>query len=384
MIEGLSIGSSDDGNGRVTGRTIVPGRANVVGTGLIGGSVGLALRERGWHVSASDLDDGSQSEAVERGAADVIGLDPMADVTFIASPVGAIPELAERALGKTSGLVTDVGSTKADICRAVINPRFVGGHPMAGSDQDGIAGARSDLFAGAMWVLTPSESTDEDAFAVIRAVVRSFGAETISLPPTVHDELVAHVSHVPHLTAAALMNLASSGSLQHRALLRLAAGGFRDMTRISAGRTSIWPDICVANSTAISKSLTELIERLEETRNLVASRDRVGLYRLLNEARMARLNLPVGYGEVERVAEVAVPIPDRPGELAAITTLAAELDVNILDLEISHSGEGRQGLLTVVVDADLAERLVGGLMVRNYHPTIRRRDDPADETQEPD
>lgn len=378
MIDGPGIASTGEGAERVTGRTVVPGRANLIGAGLIGGSLGMALRERGWYVSISDVDDGSQTEAVNRGAADAVGLDASADITFIAAPVGAIPELADQALSKTSGLVTDVGSTKADICAAVIDPRFVGGHPMAGSEQDGIIGARSELFAGAMWVLTPSETTDEEAFAIVRAVVRSFGAETISLPATVHDELVAHVSHVPHLTAAALMNLASSGSLQHRALLRLAAGGFRDMTRISAGRPSIWPDICVANSTAITSSLNELIEQLEETRDLVQARNRIGLYELLNRARMARLNLPVGYAEVERVAEVVVPIPDRPGELAAITTLAAELDVNILDLEISHSGEGRRGLLTVVVDADLAERLVGGLMVRSYHPTLRPR------SQEPD
>ncbi len=375
MIDGPGIATSDDGDERVTGRTVVPGRANVIGAGLIGGSLGMALRGRGWHVTISDIDGGSQSEAVNRGAANVTGLDATADITFIAAPVGVIPELADQALAKTSGLVTDVGSTKADICRSVIDPRFVGGHPMAGSEQDGIGGARSDLFAGAMWVLTPSETTDEEAFAIVRAVVRSLGAETISLPAPVHDELVAHVSHVPHLTAAALMNLASGGSLQHRALLRLAAGGFRDMTRISAGRPSIWPDICVANSTAITASLTELIERLEDTRRLVESRDRAGLFQLLNDARMARLNLPVGYGEVEKVAEVVVPIPDRPGELAAITTLAAELDVNILDLEISHSGEGRRGLLTVVVDAELAERLVGGLMVRSYHPTVRRSND---------
>ena len=361
----------------VAPRTIVPGRANVVGAGLVGGSVGFALRERGWHVTISDLDPAYEAEAVNRGAADDTGLDPAADVTFIAVPVGTIPELAATVLDKTSGIVTDVGSTKADICNAIVDPRFVGGHPMAGSEQDGINGARADLFSGAMWVLTPSNTTDEDAFAVIRAIVRSFGAETISLAPRVHDQLVAQVSHVPHLTAASLMNLASSGSLQHRALLRLAAGGFRDMTRISAGRPSIWPDICVANSTAITQSLAELIERLEQTKALVEAKDRHGLFEMLNHARIARLNLPVGYGAVTEVAEVVIPIPDRPGEIAAITTLAAELDVNILDLEISHSGEGRRGLLTVVVDADLAERLVGGLMVHQYQPSVRRSQPPT-------
>jgi len=359
-------------NGGRGARTIVPGRANVVGVGLIGGSVAMALREQGWYVSVTDLDPASEVEAVKRGAADVTGLDPSADVTFIAVPVGTIPELAATVLDKTTGIVTDVGSTKADICRAIVDPRFVGGHPMAGSEQDGFHGARADLFAGAMWVLTPADTTDQETFAVVRAIVRGFGAETISLSPQVHDQLVAQVSHVPHLAAASLMNLAASGSLEHRALLRLAAGGFRDMTRISAGRPSIWPDICVANSTAIAQSLAQLIERLEQTKSMVEAKDRGGLFEMLNRARVARLNLPVGYGTVTEVAEVVVPIPDRPGELAAITTLAAELDVNILDLEISHSGEGRRGLLTVVVDADLAERLVGGLMVRQYHPTVRR------------
>ncbi len=366
------IDETAPGSMRPQARTIVPGRANVVGAGLIGGSVGMALREQGWHVSMSDLNGGAEAEAVKRGAADSTGVDPAADVTFVAVPVGAVSELVTTILDKTSGIVTDVGSTKADICNAIVDPRFVGGHPMAGSEQDGIHGARADLFSGAMWVLTPAETTDEEAFAVVRAIVRGFGAETISLAPGVHDQLVAQVSHVPHLTAASLMNLAASGSTQHRALLRLAAGGFRDMTRISAGRPSIWPDICVANATAISQSLGELIDRLERTKSLVDSRDRTGLYEMLNRARVARLNLPVGYGTTTEVAEVVVPIPDRPGELAAITTLAAELDVNILDLEISHSGEGRRGLLTVVVDAELAERLVGGLMVRDYHPSVRR------------
>jgi len=353
-------------------------RANVVGAGLIGGSIGLALRDRGWFVSATDVNLDAQVEAVARGAADASGLDPHADITFIAVPVGSIPDIAAEVLDKTSGPVTDVGSTKADICLRVTNPRFVPGHPMAGSEQDGIGGARADLFTGAMWVLTPTDSTDEASFARVRGLVREMGAETISLSAEVHDGLVAQVSHVPHLTAAALMNLASSGSLQHRALLRLAAGGFRDMTRISAGGPSIWPDICVANGEAIVGSLSELIDQLGQVRDLVEARDRVGLFQMLDRARTARLNLPVGYGEVDRVAEVIVPIPDRPGELAAITTLAAELDVNILDLEISHSGEGRRGLLTVVVDADLAERLVGGLMVRDYQPSIRRHDSEHD------
>ncbi|MGI9597085.1 MAG: prephenate dehydrogenase/arogenate dehydrogenase family protein [Acidimicrobiales bacterium] len=349
-------------------------RANIMGTGLIGGSIGLAMRDAGWFVSAYDSDPETERQAVTIGAADEVGLDPDAALTIVAVPVGTIADLVRQALAKTSGLVTDVGSTKADICTAIDDPRFIGGHPMAGSDQDGIAGARADLFSGAMWVLTPSESTSEEAFATIRGLIRSLGAESIALPPNVHDELVAQVSHVPHLTSAALMNLADSTSVEHRALLRLAASGFRDMTRISAGRPAIWPDICVANREAIVVGLDRLIEALTTTRDLVSDGDRSGLYQLLDTARTARVNLPVGYGQVENASELAVPIPDRPGEIAAIATLAAELDVNILDLEISHSGEGRQGVMMLVVDATKAERLVGGLMARGYRPTLRELD----------
>jgi prephenate dehydrogenase len=348
-----------------------PGVANLLGAGLIGGSIGLALRAKGWTVTVTDIDPSVERQAVEREAAHRVGLDPDADLTIVAAPVGEVVELVKRALAETSGVVTDVGSTKADICRSIVDERFIGGHPMAGSDQDGIAGARAELFAQAMWVLTPSEHTSEHAFTLLRGVIRLLGAEAIALPPETHDELVAQVSHVPHLTAASLMNLAASTSVEHRALLRLAAGGFRDMTRISAGRPAIWPDICVANRTAIAEGLTRLIDELSHTRRLVTEGNRTGLYELLDKARTARINLPVGYGQVEEVALLKVPMPDRPGEIAAIATLAAELDVNILDLNITHSGEGREGVMTLVVDAALGERLMGGLMARGYRPTLR-------------
>ena len=349
-------------------------RATLVGTGLIGGSVGIALRKQRWHVSAVDLDPEVATQAVKVGAADEVGFDADSELVVLAAPVGAIPDLAIDALERTNAVVTDVGSTKAEICSLVDNPRFVGGHPMAGSEQDGLLGAREDLFAGAMWVLTPLETTDESAFAKVRAVVRSIGAESLALPPVIHDELVAQVSHVPHLTAAALMNLADATSVEHRALLRLAAGGFRDMTRISAGRPSIWPDICIANGVAIVEGLEQLIEALSGVRDLVSDGDRDGILELLTTARSARVNLPVGFGPANDLVELAIAIPDRPGEIAAIANLAAELDVNIFDLEISHSGEGRQGVMMLVVDEARSERFVGGLMARGYRPTVRSLD----------
>ena len=252
-------------------------RATVVGVGLIGGSIGLALRELGWHVSGVDPDGERCSRGLELGALDAAGWDPAAEVTFVATPVGLVAGLVAEALDASpSGLVTDVGSVKASIVEAVDDPRFVGGHPMAGSELDGVEGADASMFRGANWVLTPGGATADSAFARVRSIVRSLGAEVVTLSPDRHDALVALVSHVPHLTAASLVGLAARRSEEHSAILRLAAGGFRDMTRVAAGQPGIWPDICAENRAAITEALDDLIGALGEVRREVAEADGVG------------------------------------------------------------------------------------------------------------
>ncbi len=346
-------------------------RAGIVGTGLIGGSLGLALRARGWRVTGNDADPVTAQRALELGAVDAVGLDDQAEVTFVAAPVRAITAEVERLLMTTSGVVTDVGSVKATMVAAVTDPRFVGGHPMAGSEQLGVEGADADLFEGAVWVLTPVEHTDPAAYALVRSIVSSLGAEVVALAPERHDALVAVVSHVPHLTAAALMGMAGERAEEHAALLRLAAGGFRDMTRIAAGSPAMWPDICQENRTAI----VEVIERLQDTlsslREAVAYGRRDELLSRLTEAQAARLNLPGRISRPAEVAEVRVPVPDRPGVLAEVTTLASELAVNIADLEIAHSSEGDAGVLILLVDIATAEQFRAGLVERGYRPAVQ-------------
>lgn len=345
-------------------------RAVVVGTGLIGGSIGLALRERGWHVSGRDRDPEREAQALERGALDAVGDDDDAEITFVATPVGAVADQASVAL-KGRGVVTDVGSVKTSIVAALAAPRFVGGHPMAGSEQDGLQGADASLFSGSVWVLTPVPGTDADAHSLVRSVVTSLGAEVVELSPARHDELVAVVSHVPHLAAAALMGLAAGRAEEHGVVLRLAAGGFRDMTRVAAGDPGMWPDICMENGPAIVELLTDLEAALAGVRHSVAATDRDGLLALLARARAARRSLPVGAGDPAELAELRVPVTDRPGVLAEITTLATELGVNIADVEIVHSSEGEAGVVILVVRAELMGRLSDALTERGYHPTGR-------------
>lgn len=347
-------------------------RAVVVGVGLIGGSIALGLRKAGWHVTGIDHDADRLAIAVSSGVVDAAtSIEEVSggDLGVVAIPVGTAAAAVQKLLDAGLNVVTDVGSVKAPIAAAVDDPRFVPGHPMAGSEQDGLEGASADMFSGASWVLSPTPSTDDTAFATVREMAVTLGAHAIAIPAERHDMLVAVVSHVPHLTAATLMSLADGRAIEHRALLRLAAGGFRDMTRIAAGHPAIWPDICAENADAIVDVLDELQMELGRVRDTIAGRDRTDLLQRLEAARIARRNLPTTVSAPDQMTEMRVPVLDRQGEIAAIAALAADLDVNIYDLEIAHSTEGPRGVVVLLIETAMAERFQGGLMALGYRPS---------------
>jgi prephenate dehydrogenase len=268
-------------------------------------------------------------------------------------------------------LVTDVGSVKGPVCRAHDDRRFVGGHPMAGSEFDGLDGAQADLFNSAVWVLTPLSTSDDATFAEINSIIASLGADVVALSPERHDQLVAVVSHVPHLTAATLMGMASERAEEHAALLRLAAGGFRDMTRVASGQPDIWIDICSENKAAIMSALDGLIAGLSEIRDVVAVDDHDVLRARLQAARDARTNLPSRVVRPEDLAEVRIPIPDRAGAAAEVFTLAAELGVNIANFEVVHLAESNRGVAVVLIDETTSEVFRGGLIARGFRPSVQ-------------
>jgi prephenate dehydrogenase len=353
-------------------------RAAVIGTGLIGGSIGFALAELGHDVVGFDRDPDRLARARELGAVGSIAgnLEEAAsgaDVAFVALPVGAIADAVARLLDAGVLLVTDVGSVKGPVVAEVarrcpeLATRFIGGHPMAGSEQEGIDGARADLFVGAAWVVTPTPATAEDAYTTLRGLVRDLQAEVVAVTPEDHDVLVSFVSHVPQLAASTLMDVATTHEAQHRALLRLAAGGFRDMTRIAASQPTIWLDILTSNREAILGALDSYLAGLRNARDIVAAGDRDALKALLDRARAARRNLPVGISMTTKLVELRVPVPDRPGVLAEVTTLAGRLGVNVADVEIAHSKEGGTGVLVLIVAADEAGAFEAGLHQLGYH-----------------
>ena len=353
-------------------------RLALVGTGLIGGSIGLALGKAGFDVVGFDRDADRAAEAESLGAVGSVTLTLAeavagADLTVIAVPVGQVAAVVIEALDAGAPLVTDVGSVKAPVVTEVerarpdLATRFVGGHPMAGSEQEGLAGADADLFVGATWVLTPTGRTDPQAFATVRAIVASLGAEAIAVDPELHDTLVAVVSHVPQLAASTLMNVASARGDEHAILLRLAAGGFRDMTRIASSHPAIWPDICLANRDAIVHALDNYLDELTRVRAIVAGGERADLLDLLESARVARRNLPVGLPVEEPLFELRIPVPDREGVIAEVATLAATFGVNIRDFEIAHSLEGRSGVLVLVVGERGTDAFEASLHEHGYH-----------------
>jgi prephenate dehydrogenase len=351
-------------------------RALVVGTGLIGGSIALSLRERGWHVAGLDADEERMAEALSAGVIDQAGDDLEAQIIFVATPAAAVADEVKRILAtpgrNDDAVVTDVSGVKTAIVAAADHPRFIGGHPMAGSEQIGLSGAAPDLFEGAVWVLTPTTATDLNAYDRLQSVVAELGADVLVLTPGDHDRLVAVVSHVPHLVAATLMNAATVGAEQNGALLRLAAGGFRDMTRVAAGHPGIWPDICSENGGPIVEALDVLVAELIVMRDRVAGNDRESIFGVLQRASSARRNLPARIVRPDNLSELRIPVPDRHGVLAEITSLAANGGISIYDIEIAHSAEGPRGVLILVVDSAEAERLRDAIVAQGYHCSVER------------
>lgn len=353
-----------------------PRRATVIGTGLIGGSVGLALRAAGWRVSGTDVSPGLVERAIEVGACDAEGLDPDSDLAVVATPVGVVVDEARRALAACpKAVVTDVGGVKSSIVAAIDDPRFIGGHPMAGSEELGLVGAHADLFEGAAWVLCPGPHTADATYATVRRIVAGFDAQVLTLSPGDHDRGVAVVSHVPHLTAAALVQVTGEHSSDHAALLRLAAGGFGDMTRIAAGSPAIWPSVCEQNRDAIVEVLDQLREELTTIRSIVAERDGDGLLGVLSEAQQVRRNLPTRPSDTGPHSEVRVLIEDRPGSVKAVAVLATDLDVNLAAVNTIDLDGDAGGMLVLRVRTPDAQRFCHGLIEAGFRAFVQTEEE---------
>ena len=360
----------------------------IIGVGLIGGSIAAALKRLPDAPRVVGINRGSETVeyALEHGIIDegtVIGTPEMdawigpdgVDLVIIATPARfAAGWLETLGAAGYKGVVTDAASTKAGVlaaARAALpDPsRFVGGHPMAGSERSGIGAARADLFEGAYWLLTPTHDSDPEVYTAMHAFVSALGARVISVDADAHDEAVAIVSHVPHVAAAALVNLAAAHSGERGELMRLAAGGFKDTTRIAAGSADLWTGICLDNAHAIADGLEELRERLGGFESLVRERDAEGMRAWLEIAAEVRRALPAQWvPATTQLTEIAVPMLDRPGVVAEITGAVSRAGCNIEGIDIDHETEDTAVLVLVLTDEGDQGALVADLAARGYEP----------------
>ena len=326
----------------------------IIGVGLIGGSVGLAAGEAGWEVVGVDtpkvLEKATQSGAIDR--ASTLKEVREADLIMLAAPISKVTDLL-GAITPTDALITDVASTKGAIVRRAesLRLRFVGGHPMAGSQLSGVANATSHLFEGARYFLTPTDRTDPENYREVAGFVRELGAVPTAVDPEKHDLLMAALSHLPHLMAAALLKVASDISPE---ALAFAGPSFRDLTRVGASNPELWSDILAENAPALGEALGAFAGAMAQLGSEIKDRKSMeGRFRQARQAYDALGGILVEKGGAN--VDVAIPVENRPGVFAEVTTLMGSNNINILDLYVRHSNTERAALV-LTLDAEAAQQ----------------------------
>lgn len=351
-------------------------RLAVIGTGLIGASVGLAAKRTGATVSGFDEDEATAEVALERGAVDEVKptlADALggADLAVVAVPVGRLAAQVRTVLEASAEdcTVTDVGSTKSAVCEAAAgSTRFIGGHPVCGSEARGPAHATADLFEGATWFLSPLPHSDPARYRLVHGFVGDLDALPVAIDPGAHDRLVALTSHLPHVLANVLVNHAGATRIDGHEPLSSAGGSLRDMTRVAGANPRIWVDIFLENAEALRAALAEHRRGLEQVDAALASGDAGFLARWIGEAaRNRRGMISEAYGDPGELHRLRVHVPDRPGVLAGITQALGAERINIEDFELQHQSPERGGDLTVLVAGqDEAERAAALLEAQGY------------------
>ena len=355
-------------------------RVAVLGTGLIGTSIAMAGTRAGDQVRGFDTTASVLAAAAERS-----GLVPSetleecvrgATLVFVCTPIPAVAEVVIEALQRApDAIVTDVGSVKSHVLLEVETKgrsedlgRYVGGHPMGGSERSGPDHASPSVLDGIVWVLAPGTGTEEAATERVEAWVTKVGSRPVRMDAERHDRLVAVVSHLPQVASTALMGLAAIEEAGEPEILLLAAGGFRDLTRLAASSPHLWSDILLANPEGIAGAVDRYVERLVLLRDQVLAGDAAGVEATFADAKAARLTLAAKPQVKAGVAVLQVPVPDRPGVLAELTATMGEAGVNIEDLQIVHSPEGGRGTVHLTVAAGSADDAERALRERWFEP----------------
>jgi len=347
-------------------------RVAVLGVGLIGGSVGLAARAQGcevagWDVRPESLEAAAARGAVDRAATSLEAALEGAEATFLCAPVGALRDLAAEALRAAAAdcAVTDVGSTKRALAAAVDDERFIGGHPIAGSESSGVEHARADLFQGAAWYLTPGERSSGVLYERLHGLLVSFGARPIAIDADTHDRLLATVSHLPHVLANVLVSQAADELSRENEALPRVGPSFRDTTRVAGASSGVWTDIYLTNAEAIADRIDDTVARLRRVAADLRAANADAVRDWNDSARDDRQRLLEADLAGGPVHQLRVSVPNRPGIVAQVALALGRGGVNIADMALAPAPDNRSGAITLwVVGEDAGARaaeLVGAL-----------------------
>jgi prephenate dehydrogenase len=333
----------------------------VLGVGLIGGSIGLAARQR---LGAEVIGHGRNPEriaraielgALDRGAGSVAEACAEAEIVFCAGPVAALPAQARAALDACGpdAVVTDVGSTKGELVAELGgDERFIGGHPLAGAETAGVENARADLFEGARWYLTPTDRSSGLLYDRLQRTLTGLGARPQAIDPAEHDRLMATVSHMPHVVANALAAEAAAGLENGAGRLPEVGPSFRDATRVAGSNPSIWADIYASNRSAVADSVEAVACRLEQAAQLIRSGDDEAVaawHAAAGEDRRRLLEAGSGAGPLR---ELRIVVVNKPGTIAELALSLGEAGVNIEDMALHPAPDMTSGAVTLWVAGD--------------------------------
>ncbi len=348
-------------------------RIALVGVGLIGGSIGLAARERlgasvaGYDPSGDALQVATERDAIDRSCATAADAVADAEAVFVAAPVAALPEAVGTALAVAPEdcVVSDVGSTKRTIVAAVEDPRFVGGHPLAGAETSGVVHARADLFDRATWYLTPTASTSGILYERLHRLLHGLGARPTAIDPETHDTLLATVSHLPHVLANVLVAQAARTLAAEGERMPATGPSFRDATRVAGAPSAIWTDIYVSNRDAIAARIDDTIARLAAVRDALAAGDAERLRAWNDGAADDRRRLLEAQLAGGPLFELRASVPNRPGVVAQLALELGRAGVNITDMALYPAADMSEGVVALWIagerDARRTEELVGKL-----------------------
>ncbi|AIG26250.1 prephenate dehydrogenase [Brevibacillus laterosporus] len=334
----------------------------ILGVGLIGASIGLALRQNplnrivGFDLHQEQLDKAIDKGVIHSGSTDLQLAVQEADIIFIAAPVEQIHHLMRSVAQlrlKEGTIITDVGSTKYQVVQSARILRekgvtFIGGHPMAGSHKSGVEAGNERLFENAFYVLTPDEETPFEQVELLQEVLEPLRAKVIVLQPDEHDEIVGAISHFPHLIAALLVNQVSKYNTQKPWYHRLAAGGFRDITRIASSNPKLWRDVLLSNKTYLLQIARDWQEDFTAIIHALEQEDANEIESFFQDAREFRDSIPERRpGAIPALHDLYMDIPDHPGEIGRITTLLGSKEISITNIQIRETREDEYGALRI-------------------------------------